>query len=141
MWWRTKVVVSSQQKDEFAAHRSDMAECSHCHRLFNIRAGMSFILHLSDDHKMGSTLAISTVEHLYRKLIIRREHHRRQHEAAQANVPHTGQADSYGIAGRLPPDTNHQVGTAGHVEPAYQGSGGLAQSDSGSPATRNARSF
>jgi hypothetical protein len=34
--------------------------------------------------------AIDIVEHLYRKLLIKKEHHRRQHEAEKANVSHAG---------------------------------------------------
>src|ERR1700674_4570334 len=80
--------IAEHQRAAFLKAHQDMADCSRCHKLFNVRAGMSFILHLRDEHKLNEEQAIDIVEHLYRKLLIKKEHHRRQHEAAKANIPH-----------------------------------------------------
>ncbi len=94
-WWRARVEINPSHRSAFQAHQSTMADCARCHKLFNIRAGVSFIMHLRDEHGMDSDLAIDTVAHLYRKLITKRDEHRRQqHETAQASVPSTGRTVS-----------------------------------------------
>jgi hypothetical protein len=64
--------VSERQIVAFKKFKTEIAECPRCHRLFGVRAGMSFMLHLQDEHHMGSYESMDTVAHLYKILIAHR---------------------------------------------------------------------
>ena len=61
--------LAEQEIALFRKHKEEMVDCDRCKKLFHIRAGMSWILHLVDDHKFSSTHAIEIVEDLYGKCI------------------------------------------------------------------------
>lgn len=65
--------VSERQIVAFRKFKTEIAECPQCHRLFGVRAGLSFILHLQDKHHMDSYESMDTVAHLYKTLIDCRE--------------------------------------------------------------------
>jgi hypothetical protein len=68
--------LNAEQVEQFRQYRAGMAECPKCHKLFTVRAGNSFILHLQDDHKIDSGTSMQIVEELYRNLLGRRAHRR-----------------------------------------------------------------
>lgn len=74
LFFRKTQILDTLQVELFRKHRSEMAACNKCHRLFDCRAGRSFIMHLVDEHKIDSFSAIDIVSDLGRKLLqIRQE--------------------------------------------------------------------
>ena len=59
------------QVEQFRKYRSEMAECPKCHKLFGGRAGLSFMLHLQDEHKIHSDDSMDIVAKLYKNLLNR----------------------------------------------------------------------
>lgn len=46
-----------------------MANCTTCHRLMGVRAGVRLIMHLQHDHRMDEDKAINTVSGLYKRIL------------------------------------------------------------------------
>lgn len=67
-----KNYVDEEQAAAFKRMKAEIAECNRCHKLFGVRAGMSFILHLQDAHKIPADDSIYIVSELYRQLIARK---------------------------------------------------------------------
>jgi hypothetical protein len=44
---------------------ADMAQCGRCHKLLEVKAGLSLIEHLRADHKLDAETAINKVEEAY----------------------------------------------------------------------------
>lgn len=61
--------LNPEQVEQFKQYRAGMAECPTCHKLFGIRAGMSFILHLQDAHKVTDDHSIEIVSTLYKRVL------------------------------------------------------------------------
>jgi hypothetical protein len=55
-------------------HREEMANCERCKKLFKVRAGNAFILHLIDNHKFSDSEAMDEVGRLWKEWL---EHKRR----------------------------------------------------------------
>jgi len=78
--------LNPEQVEQFRKYRAEMAECPACHRLFSVRAGMSFMLHLQDIHKVDSGHSMDIVGELYKQVLAKnREHRAKQHEASATN--------------------------------------------------------
>ena len=65
--------LDANQVERFRRYKEEMAECPRCHRLFDGRAGNSFILHLVDAHNMSSYASMNAVGELYHNLLSRKE--------------------------------------------------------------------
>ena len=50
-----------------SAH-SELAGCARCHKLLSVKAGMSFILHLQDVHKIEADDSYEIISHVYRRM-------------------------------------------------------------------------
>jgi hypothetical protein len=59
------------QVEQFRKYRSEMAECPKCHKLFGGRAGLSFMMHLKDEHRLTSEDSMDIVAKLYKNLLHR----------------------------------------------------------------------
>jgi hypothetical protein len=46
----------------------ELAACPRCHKLLSVKAGMSFILHLQDDHKIEADDSYEIVADVYRRM-------------------------------------------------------------------------
>jgi len=77
--------LNAEQVEQFRQYRAGMAECPKCHKLFTVRAGNSFILHLQDDHQIESGKSMRIVEELYRNLL--------GHRARRVEMPQSVAAD------------------------------------------------
>lgn len=62
--------IREEQREIFNRLRSELGECPRCHKLFDIRAGRSFLMHLMDVHKVDFDTAEHIVRELYLKLIL-----------------------------------------------------------------------
>jgi hypothetical protein len=56
--------LNPDQVAQFQQYKADMAECPKCHRLFGGGAGLSFILHLQDEHNVESEHSMVIVSEL-----------------------------------------------------------------------------
>lgn len=65
--------LDADQVEQFRVYKAGMSECPRCHKLFDGRAGLSFIMHLQDVHKVDSGASMDIVSELYRKLLHRNE--------------------------------------------------------------------
>ena len=65
-------VVTKKLNEERAAllhsHRQDLGNCTKCHKLLGARAGMSFLMHLMDDHKIEPDHTYEIVADVYRRI-------------------------------------------------------------------------
>jgi hypothetical protein len=61
---------SEEQITAFGSYHDDMASCNKCHRLFNGRAGVRFIMHLKFDHGISEDNSIAIVADLWKRLLI-----------------------------------------------------------------------
>src|ERR1700724_2386264 len=50
-----------------SAH-SELADCARCHKLLSVKAGMSFILHLQDVHKIEADDSYEIISDVYRRM-------------------------------------------------------------------------
>lgn len=48
--------------------RCELAGCARCHKLLSLKAGMSFILHLQDAHKIEADDSYEIVSDVYRRM-------------------------------------------------------------------------
>jgi hypothetical protein len=48
--------------------RCELAGCARCHKLLSVKAGMSFILHLQDDHKIEADDSYEIIADVYRRM-------------------------------------------------------------------------
>jgi hypothetical protein len=46
----------------------ELAGCPRCHKLLSVKAGMSFILHLQDDHKIEADDSYEIIADVYRRM-------------------------------------------------------------------------
>jgi len=65
--------LDADQVEQFRQYKAGMSECPKCHKLFDGRAGLSFIMHLQDVHHVESGASMDIVSELYRKLLHRNE--------------------------------------------------------------------
>lgn len=64
-----RVVVQLPDRERrIIEHEKEMAICQRCHKLFKVRAGMAFILHLMDQHGWSFDDAEAAISRVYRKL-------------------------------------------------------------------------
>jgi hypothetical protein len=50
------------------ATRGELAGCARCHKLLSVKAGMSFILHLQDTHKIEADDSYEIISDVYRRM-------------------------------------------------------------------------
>jgi len=64
--------VTKKLNEERAAllhsHRQGLGNCQRCHKLLGARAGMSFLMHLMDDHKIEPEDTYEIVADVYRRI-------------------------------------------------------------------------
>jgi hypothetical protein len=48
--------------------RGELADCARCHKLLSVKAGMSFILHLQDAHKIEADDSYEIISDVYRRM-------------------------------------------------------------------------
>ena len=48
--------------------RGELGGCARCHKLLSVKAGMSFILHLQDVHKIEADDSYEIISHVYRRM-------------------------------------------------------------------------
>jgi hypothetical protein len=48
--------------------RGELARCARCHKLLSVKAGMSFILHLQDAHKIEADDSYEIISDVYRRM-------------------------------------------------------------------------
>ena len=60
------VQLTEREKSILQKRKAEIAGCSRCQKLFKIRAGNSFILHLQDQHGFTSDDSINVVVDLYK---------------------------------------------------------------------------
>jgi hypothetical protein len=48
--------------------RCELAGCARCHKLLSVKAGMSFILHLQDAHKIEADDSYEIISDVYRRM-------------------------------------------------------------------------
>jgi hypothetical protein len=48
--------------------RCELAGCARCHKLLSVKAGMSFILHLQDAHKIEADESYEIISVVYRRM-------------------------------------------------------------------------
>jgi hypothetical protein len=48
--------------------RGELAGCARCHKLLSVKAGMSFILHLQDAHKIEADDSYEIISDVYRRM-------------------------------------------------------------------------
>jgi hypothetical protein len=48
--------------------RGELAGCARCHKLLSVKAGMSFILHLQDAHKIEADESYEIISDVYRRM-------------------------------------------------------------------------
>ena len=53
---------------QYAPNGRSIAQCDACYSLIRIRAGMSLIRHLTEDHKLNTEAAYQTVAFIYKRL-------------------------------------------------------------------------
>ena len=70
--WIVKSHANAEQIAAFRRHKVELAECNKCHKLFGVRAGMSFIMHLMDAHNLSENETIAIVSSLYQELLARK---------------------------------------------------------------------
>ena len=64
--------IHDQQRELFSRVKPEIAECPRCHKLFSVRAGLSFLMHLIDVHKLDFDEAESIVALLYKRYLARK---------------------------------------------------------------------
>jgi uncharacterized C2H2 Zn-finger protein len=61
--------LAEHEMRAFRQRKESLADCERCKKLFHIRAGMSFIMHLQDKHGFTSDESIDIVADLYKQML------------------------------------------------------------------------
>ena len=66
--------------------RCELAGCARCHKLLSVKAGMSFILHLQDDHKIEADDSYEIIADVYRRMAEAYQGHATKRKSGERQV-------------------------------------------------------